>query len=207
MLKRLFSDKTVEDFEIHSSMDVSWIHQIIETIYALESVKHNLKYVSTSKPLFGIHNNLPLAERLLTCWICGKQYVEIAAECGCSVEQAALYVDFIQRVIAVKAQAVVSYIEEAYQIESTLMQLWPDMVKRGVSDEKALWIIDSGLGDRAVVNMLVSYFDGDRSYEDDKEMFLYVVAHAAAIDKYVMESNIPMLLKERWKQYLRSNVL
>lgn len=206
VLKRLFSDKTAKDFEIDSSVDISWIHQIIETIYALESVKHDLKYVSTSKPLFGIHNNLTLAERILTCWICGKQYVEIAAECGCSVEQAALYVDFIQRVIAVKAQAIVSYIEEAYQIESTLMQLWPDMVKRGVSEEKALWIIDSGLGDRVVVNMLASYFGGASSNEDDKEMFLYVVAHGAAIDKYVMESNIPMLLKERWKQYLRSNV-
>ncbi len=205
VLRRLCSDKTAEDFEIHSSVDASWIHQIIETVYALESVKHDLTYVSKSKPLFGIHNNLTLAERILTCWICGKQYVEIAAECGCSVEQAALYVDFIQRIIAVKAQAIVSYIEETYQIESTLMQLWPDMVKRGVSDEKALWIIDSGLGDRIVVNMVTSYFDGDSSYEDDKEMFLYVVAHGAAIDKYVMESNIPMLLKERWKQYLRPN--
>ena len=111
-------------------------------------MKHDLTYVSKSKPLFGIHKDLTLAERILTCWICGKQYVEIAAECGCSIEQAALYVDFIQRIIAMKAQAIVSYIEETYQIESTLMQLWPDMVKRGVSDKKALWLIDSGLGDR-----------------------------------------------------------
>ena len=205
VLKRLFSDKTAEDFEIHNPMDAGWIHLIIETIYALESVKHDLTYVSKSKPLFGIHKDLTLVERILTCWICGKQYVEIAVECGCSIEQAALYVDFVQRVIAVKAQAIVSYIEETYQIESTLMQLWPDMVKRGVFDEKALWIIDSGLGDRVVVNMLASYFGRDSSNEDDKEMFLYIVAHDAIIDKYIMESNIPILLKERWKQYLRSN--
>ena len=205
VLKRLFSDNTAEDFEIHNPMDAGWIHLIIETIYALESVKHDLTYVSKSKPLFGIHKDLTLVERILTCWICGKQYVEIAVECGCSIEQAALYVDFVQRVIAVKAQAIVSYIEETYQIESTLMQLWPDMVKRGVFDEKALWIIDSGLGDRVVVNMLASYFGRDSSNEDDKEMFLYIVAHDAIIDKYIMESNIPILLKERWKQYLRSN--
>lgn len=203
-LKRLFSDKSAEDFNIQSTVDASWIHQIIEVVYALESVKR-VTHVTRSKPLFEIHNNLTLAERILTCWICGKQYVEISAECCCSVEQAALYVDFVQRVIAVKAQAIVSYIEETYQIESTLMQLWPDMVKRGVFDEKALWIIDSGLGDRVVVNMLASYFGVDSSNEDDKEMFLYVVAHEATIDKYIMESNIPILLKERWKQYLRSN--
>ena len=203
-LKRLFSDKSAEDFNIQSTVDASWIHQIIEVVYALESVKR-VTQVTRSKPLFEIHNNLTLAERILTCWICGKQYVEISAECCCSVEQAALYVDFVQRVIAVKAQAIVSYIEETYQIESTLMQLWPDMVKRGVFDEKALWIIDSGLGDRVVVNMLASYFGRDSSNEDDKEMFLYIVAHDAIIDKYIMESNIPILLKERWKQYLRSN--
>lgn len=203
-LKRLFIDKSAEDFNIQSTVDASWIHQIIEVVYALESVKR-VTHVTRSKPLFEIHNNLTLAERILTCWICGKQYVEISAECCCSVEQAALYVDFVQRVIAVKAQAIVSYIEGTYQIESTLMQLWPDMVKRGVFDEKALWIIDSGLGDRVVVNMLASYFGVDSSNEDDKEMFLYVVAHEATIDKYIMESNIPILLKERWKQYLRSN--
>ena len=203
-LKRLFSDKSAEDFNIQSTVDASWIHQIIEVVYALESVKR-VTQVTRSKPLFEIHNNLTLAERILTCWICGKQYVEISAECCCSVEQAALYVDFVQRVIAVKAQAIVSYIEETYQIESTLMQLWPDMVKRGVFDEKALWIIDSGLGDRVVVNMLASYFGRDSSNEDDKEMFLYIVAHDAIIDKYIMESNIPILLKERWKQFLRYN--
>ena len=205
VLKEQLSNKTVEDFDIQSPVDVSWIHMIIETVYTLESVKHALAYVSKSKPLFKIHNNLSLAERLLTCWICGKQYVEIAAECDCSVEQAALYVDFIQRVIAVKAQAIVSYIEDTYQIESTLIQLWPDMAKRGVSDEKALWMIDSGLGDRVLVNILVSYFDGNSRCKDDKEMLLDAVTHDTTIDSYLMGSYIPELLKERWKQYLRSN--
>ena len=205
VLKRLFSDKTTADFEIHSPVDVSWIHLMIVTIYALKSVKHDLTNVSMSKQLSEIHNDLTLAERILVCWICGKQYVEIAAECGCTVEQAALYTDFIQKNIAMKAQSVVSYIEETYQIESALMHFWPDMVKRGVSDEKALWIIDSGLGDRVLVNMLASYFDGNNFYEDDKATFLHVITHNAAIDKYVMESPIPVLLKERWKQYVRSN--
>ena len=138
-------------------------------------------------------------------WLAGKQYVEIANTVGCTTEQAALYVDFIQKSIAVKAQAIVSYIEETYQIESTLMQVWPDMIKRGVSDSKALWIIDSGLSDRVVVNMLASYFDGDIRYEDNKEMLLDAVAHLTDIDKYLMDSNIPVLLKERWKHFMRSN--
>ena len=205
VLKRLFSDKTTADFEIHSPVDASWIHLMIVTIYALKSVKHDLTNVSMSKQLSEIHNDLTLAERILVCWICGKQYVEIAAECGCTVEQAVLYTDFIQKNIAMKAQSVVSYIEETYQIESALMHFWPDMVKRGVSDEKALWIIDSGLGDRVLVNMLASYFDGNNFYEDDKATFLHVITHNAAIDKYVMENPIPVLLKERWKQYVRSN--
>ena len=206
VLKRLFADKTTDDFEIHGPVDVSWIHLMIETVYALESVKHDLTYVSKSKPLFGIHKDLTLAERILTCWICGKQYVEIAAECGCSVEQAALYIDFIQKIIAMKAQAVVSYIEDTYQIESALMHFWPDMVKRGVSDEKALWIIDSGLGDRVVVNMLVSYDNVNGSYTNNKELYLHYITHNATIDKYVMESHIPMLLKERWTQFVKSNI-
>ena len=36
-------------------------------------------------------------------------------------------------------------------------------------------------------------------------MLLDAVINETAVDRYVMESNIPVLLKERWKQYLRSN--
>ena len=160
--------------------------------------------ISKSKPLFEVHNNLSLAEKIMASWINGKQYVEIATECECSVEQAALYIDFIQRVIAVKAKAIVSYIKDAYRIESTQMQLWPDMVKRGVSNEKALWLVDSGLGDRILVNMLVAYFDVNFNDEYDNEILLYSVVHAKEVDRYVMESNIPILLKDQWKLYLGS---
>ena len=55
------------------------------------------------------------------------------------------------------------------------------------------------------VNMQAAYFDGYNLYEDDKAMFLHVITHSAVIDKYVMGNSIPVLLKERWKQYVRSN--
>lgn len=204
-LKCIFEEKTAEDFEINGPIDCDWIHFMIETIYNLSSIRRTVSYVTKSKPLFHIHHDLNLVERIVAGWLAGKQYVEIANTVGCTTEQATLYVDFIQKYIAVKAQAIVTYIVETYQIESNLIQLWPEMVKRGVSDEKALWIIDSGLSDRVVVNLLASYFDGEIRYGDDKELFLDAVTHVAAIDKYVMNSTIPVLLKERWKQYLRSN--
>ena len=203
-LKHLFEDKTAKDFELLSPVDADWIHLIIETVYELKSVKYDLMRISKSKPLFGVHNNLSLAEKILASWIKGKQYVEIATECECSVEQAALYVDFIQRVIAIKAKAIVSYIEDAYQIESTQMHLWPDMVKLGVSDIKALWVIDSGLGDRVIANMLASYFSANNNCED-REMLLDAVFHTTEVDKFVMGCDIPVLLKERWQQYLVNN--
>ncbi|MGM9853067.1 MAG: helicase-related protein, partial [Muribaculaceae bacterium] len=202
-LKRLFSDRTAEDFAIQNPTDAHWIHLMTEAVYSLESVKHSLAYLSKSKPLYAIHRDVALRERILACWISGKQYVEIAGECGCTVEQAALYADFIQKVMAVRAQAVVSYIEDTYHVESPLMQLWPEMARRGVYDEKALWIIDSGLGDRTLVNVLVPCFDSRIRY--DREMLLDAVVHVAAIDRHVMAADIPELSKERWKQYLKSN--
>ena len=203
VLIRLLAEKTSEDFNIQSPIDTSWIDLVTETVYALESVIHELKHISTSKPLYVIHNDLGTAKKILKSWICGMQYVEIAAECNCTVEQAALYVDFIQRVIAVKAQAIVLYIEETYQIESSLMKLWPEMVKRGVYDEKALWIIDFGLSDRITVNILASYFNEHFEYKLDKEMLLDAILHSTEVDRFVLGSNIPVLLKEKWKQYLK----
>lgn len=206
-LVRVLDGKTSDDFDIDSPTDGKWIHFIMETIYGMSSVKRQIMKLSKTKPLYGVHQDLPLTEQIIALWIAGKQYIEIAQETGCSTEQAALYVDFIQRVVAVKSQSIVSYIQESFEMDSALLQLWPEMVKRGVFDGKALWLIDSGLGDRVVVNMLAAYFYGDIRFEDDKEMFLDEIVHATAVDRFVMESNIPALLKERWKSYLRSNGL
>jgi superfamily II DNA/RNA helicase len=202
---KVLEGKTKDDFDINTPTDGNWIHFIMETIYGMSSVKRQVAQLSKTKPLFPVHHDVSLTERIVALWIAGKQYVEIAKDAGCTTEQAALYVDFIQRVIAVKSQSIVPYIEETFQIESTLMQLWPEMVKRGVSDGKALWLIDSGLGDRVLVNMLVAYFDGDVMFEDDKDLFLNEIIHDTSVNDYVQGNDIPVLLKERWKSYLHSN--
>ena len=90
-------------------------------------------------------------------------------------------------------------------MENTLLDIWPEMVKRGVCDQQALYLIDSGLGDRTLVNLLTSYAASEFPWMDDKEMFVDEIQHSTAVDEYVMASNIPVILKERWKQYLRAN--
>lgn len=201
---KVLEGKTKDDFNINTPTDGNWIHFIMETIYGMNSVKRQITQLSKNKPLFPVHHNVPMTERIVTSWIAGKQYVEIAEDAGCNTEQAALYVDFIQRVIAVKSQSIVSYIEESFQIESTLMQLWPEMVKRGVSDGKALWLIDSGLGDRILVNIIADYGGRLFPYIENKEDFEDEIVHNNEVDEYIKNQPIPELLKERWKQYLRS---
>ena len=204
-LMALLENKTAEDFDVSSPVEGGWIHFMIETVYRLSSIKRAVSFVTKAKPLYSIHQNLGVVERIVAEWLSGKQYVEIAASVGCSTEQAALYVDFIQKSIAVKAQSIVSYITETFNLESQIITLWPEMLKRGVCDEKALWLIDSGLGDRTVVNILAAYFNGNFAFEDDKEMLLDEVLHGVAAGNHVMSSNIPVLSKENWKQYLRLN--
>lgn len=201
---KVLEGKTKDDFDINTPTDGNWIHFIMKTIYGMNSVKRQISQLSKNKPLFPVHHDVPMTERIVTSWIAGKQYVEIAEDAGCNTEQAALYVDFIQRVIAVKSQSIVSYIEETFHIESTLMQLWPEMVKRGVSDEKALWLIDSGLGDRILVNIIAEYSERHFPFINEKDDYVDEIVHNGDVDEFVMKQPIPVLLKERWKQYLRS---
>ena len=112
--------------------------------------------------------------------------------------------DFIQKVITIKARSIAAFIENVYEIELPLIMLWPEMVKRGVHSQRALWMIDSGLGDRVVVNMVDAYLEDDFFVDEGREIFLDEVTHRASVDDFVMKSNIPIILKERWKSYLRS---
>lgn len=204
-ISSLFAAKSSEDFEIENPLDGIWIHLMMETIYSLSSVKRDISYVAKTKPLYQIHQDRERGERLLAEWLSGSQYDEMALHVGCTVEQAALYVDFIQRIVAVKARAIISYINETYDVSSTVIDVWPDLVKSGARDERALYLIDSGLGDRILVNLLADYADANYPYEDDKDMLVDAIVHSRAVDEFVMTREIPVLVKERWKQYLKSN--
>lgn len=204
-LKAMFAEKTADDFDIQSATDGVWIHLMMGTVYGMSSVKRDIAHVTKTKPLYTVHADLGLCEHLLAAWLTGKQYVEMSEETGCTVEQAALYVDFLQRSLSNKVQAVVAYIKETFELENPLLDIWPEMVKRGVCDQQALYLIDSGLGDRTLVNLLASYAANEIPWIDDKDMFVDEIQHSTAVDEFVMAQHIPVILKERWRQYLRAN--
>lgn len=198
-----FADKKIDDFDLVSPIDGEWIHVMLETIYSLSSVKRDISRVKKTKPLYAIHNDLQMGERLLAEWLSGSQYVEMAKNVGCTTEQAALYVDFIQKTVAVKSQSIVTYINNTYDLNSDDIDAWPDMVKRGVHDVRALYLIDSGLGDRILVNILSDYATEYFSNINDEDTLIHTLLHNKIVDDYVMSLEIPVLVKERWSQYLR----
>lgn len=205
-LKGFLADKTVVDFELWTALDGDWIHWMMQTIYSLGSVKREVARVSKSKPLFEVHQQQEMTEMILTEWLSGSQYVEMANKVGCTTEQAALYVDFIQKTIAVKAQSIVACINETFDINDKLIDSWPEMVKRGVNDERALILIDAGLGDRVLVNALVNYAINHFHHLVDKDALVKEITHNQNVDEFVMNMAIPVLIKDRWKQFLRSKV-
>ena len=203
-LKGILADKTVADFELWTALDGDWIHWMMQTIYSLGSVKREVARVSKSKPLYEVHQRLDMTEMILAEWLSGSQYVEIAKKVGCKTEQAALYIDFIQKTVAVKAQSIVACINETFDINDKVIDLWPEMVKRGVNDERALILIDAGIGDRVLVNALANYAINHFHHLVDKDSFVKEITHNQDVSEHVMNMAIPVLIKERWQQFLRS---
>lgn len=204
-LKGILADKTAADFELWNALDEDWTHWIMQTIYSLGSVKREVARVSRSKPLYEVHQRLDMTEMILAEWLSGSQYVEIARKVGCTTEQAALYVDFIQKTVAIKAQSIVACINKTFEINDKLIDSWPEMVKRGVNDERALILIDAGLGDRVLVNALAKYAIENFHHLKDKDALVKEITRNQKVDEYVMNMAIPVLIKERWYQFLRSN--
>lgn len=203
-LKGILADKTAADFDLWTALDGDWIHWMMQTIYSLGSVKREVARVSKSKPLYEVHQKPDMTEMILAEWLLGSQYVEIARKVGCTTEQAALYVDFIQKTIAIKAQSIVACINEIFDINDKLIDSWPDMVKRGVNDDRALMLIDAGLGDRVLVNALANYSINHFHHLVEKGALVKEITHNQEVDEYVMNMAVPVLIKERWKQFLRS---
>ena len=141
---------------------------------------------------------------LLTSWINGAQYWEIAESMECDVDNAIELVMFLQNSFHLNASSLIRYIQEI-GFDTTSLGSWADMIKYGVNSIEKLMLIRSGLSDRIAVNALLDTPLTDYLQFDNAHVVRFsmkeMTAEVLAVSNH---SGIPTLCKQRVETYLSS---
>lgn len=148
----LITRETLSAFDLANPLSEPWMTFAISVIIQLPSFQNSriAKHDEDDERELSAHE----IQQLLTDWINGKQYYEIAGDLDCDVDRAVDLVMFLQNTIHMHASSLVRYIS-MMKIDTKELNVWIDMIKYGVNSREKLLLIKSGLTDRILVNTLL----------------------------------------------------
>ena len=196
----LITPEALADIDLTAPLSEAWSTFAISVIMQLPSFENGR--IAKNNEASERELDAQEIKLLLTSWINGKQYYEIAEDLNCQVDNAVDLVMFLQNSFHMHASSLVRYIQ-TLGMEATALEIWIDMIKYGVNTWQKLLLIRSGLTDRIVVNVL---FDTELQKHldfNDANVLQRSMKHfRAKIFVYATDASLPELCMEHLHDYL-----
>lgn len=197
--EEIINKAEIQTIDFQNSDSEIWFKYMISVITRMPSFK-NTKIRQDGQEFRELSEEEII--QLLSLWVGGKQYHEIATELHCEVDNAIDLVFFLQNNFHTTASSVVRYIE-GIGIDISNLSTWIDMLKYGVNSREKLLLIRSGLNDRIIANFLgdsalidILNFENARSLNESMKV------HKSEILTYISTCQTPKLCTNRLEQYL-----
>lgn len=196
----LITPEVLAEFDMTIPLSESWSMFAISVIMQLPSFENG--QIEKNNEAYKRELDAHEINLLLTAWINGKQYYEIAEDLNCQVDNAVDLVMFLQNSFHVHASSLVRYIQ-TLGMETSTLEIWIDMIKYGVNSWQKLLLIRSGLTDRIVVNVLCDaklqkHFNFENAHVLQRSMKHF----KEKILAYATDASLPELCMEHLIEYL-----
>lgn len=191
---------SLQGIDLDNPLSDSWLDFVIKTVSALPSFKNGQILCHDEESIRPLNEDE--LKQLITLWLTGSQYHEIATALNCDVEITIDLVMYLQNIFHMSASSLVRYIQHI-GIDVTSLSQWIDMIKYGVDNCDKLLLIKSGLTDRIVVNSLLNTEIVDYlNFEDVHLLRQSMLDNREEVSRVVDYLQLPVLCKERVAEYL-----
>lgn len=192
--------ESLEGIEIDNPVSDSWLDFVVKTVSAMPSFKRGIIQCHDDEAVRSIND--PELKKLITLWMSGSKYYEIATALDCEVENAIELVMYLQNLFHMNVSSLVRYIQHI-GVDVTTLSQWVDMIKYGVDKYEKLLLIKIGLTDRNVVNSLLNTQIVDiLNFENTHALRQSLLDNREAVLRSVDYLQLPVLCKERVAGYL-----
>ncbi|MBK7851628.1 MAG: DEAD/DEAH box helicase [Bacteroidetes bacterium] len=187
-----------EDFlsEIEGPLDRRWINYIFDILYEIEDFKKNIPLPISRESLI----------ETLIIWIKGGWYHDIAQSLNSTVDDALVFVRFLEYGLQNSAGSIVKYIEakrnEFEEITSDFILKWPNYVIYGVDNRVQLDLMEINIPDRILIKEIANWLIENRiDYNDLGNLRRIITTRQLEIYRYI-EAKVPNISFDLFEKYL-----
>lgn len=191
----------IEIPSIYDNTPSEWSNFIIDIAYRLQN--YTPCKIGTGKNKRDV--DASLLSVILSCWLSGDWYHEIAIKSNTSVEDIIIVIGHIKTKLHMSTTSILRYISN-FDMANDFLSIFPDYMYYGVNNLTKYNLIKTGLSDRIAVN-LISDFLESQGYNncESQQLNFGISLNLAELKQYISNSNIPVLSKITARTYIKEN--
>lgn len=186
-----------QDFlsEIENPLDGRWIDFLFDILYQFEDFKNSIP-LDISKEKF---------IDTLAVWISGGWYHDVAHSLGLSVDEALVFIKFLEYGLQNSTGSIIKYIEskrkEDDQKTSDTILNWPNYLIHGVDSRLKLDLSEINIPDRILIQQIANWFIGNAIVYKDQETLISIILSVRRELKEYLERRVPQISLDLLNQY------
>lgn len=140
---------------------------------------------------------------LLTYWISGLRYIDIANKMNLPIDDVVEKIEWIRRDFLLASKSILRYISIRFNIQNDVTTDWAYIVEKGLNSKMQLIMMQKGLSDRSALHIIDKQFLNIQITEDKKELYKFLCERKKEILDALANEGLPTLSLMRVNEYLQ----
>lgn len=169
---------------------------------ALSSDEWVDKIVSLTSLLIPIDEKAKV-KTLLSYWMNGLRYVEIADKMNISIDDVVEQIEWLRRDFLLASKSILRYISIRFNIQNDVITNWAYLVEKGLNSKKQILMMQKGLSDRSALHVIDRLiFHNTQMTEDKNVLHDFLCRRKDEVIDELEDKGLPILSLNRVEEYL-----
>lgn len=141
---------------------------------------------------------------LMSCWMEGLRYVEIADKMRLPIDDVVDLVEWLRRDFLLTSKSILRYISIRFNIQNETIIDWAYLVEKGLNSKMQILMMQKGLSDRSVLHAIDKLvFHNIRMTENKNVLYSFLRKRKDEVVNALAKEGLPTLSLKHVKEYLQ----
>lgn len=143
-------------------------------------------------------------EALLSSWMTGLRYVEIADKMNLPIDDVVEQTEWLRRDFLLASKSILRYICIRFNVQNDVITNWAYLVEKGLNSKMQIMMLQKGLSDRSALHAIDKLiFNNSQMTEDKDVLYNFLRRHKDEVIGTLKKENLPQLSLMRVDEYLK----
>lgn len=143
-------------------------------------------------------------EALLSSWMTGLRYVEIADKMNLPIDDVVEQTEWLRRDFLLASKSILRYICIRFNVQNDVITNWAYLVEKGLDSKMQIMMLQKGLSDRSALHAIDKLiFNNTQMTEDKDVLYNFLRRHKNEVIGALKKENLPQLSLMRVDEYLK----